>query len=92
MSGIKEMLNQLQAQAAVGYKTDVAGRDMVKTTTNESKIFYWLIMGGVFLISTMGGWIMYLLKGNRATKKWLQNMCESKKRYKEKCEKLENAK
>ena len=71
---------QVIAKVQAGYdRSQTAGRDITTTVYNDPKILQ-LIIGTLFAI------IMFLLKDDIATRKWLQNVIESKENYKRKLE------
>ena len=71
---------QVIAKVQAGYdRSQTAGRDITTMVYNDPKILQ-LIIGTLFAI------IMFLLKDDIATRKWLQNVIESKENYKRKLE------
>ena len=75
---------QVQAKIQMGVdksNTQSAGRDIKTSIYNDPKV--WQSMAGILFAI-----IMFLLKDNMSTKKWLCNVIKSKMEYKEKLEKL----
>ena len=79
-----DAIMNMTATVQVGYnksQTQTAGGDIKTTITNDPELLKYII-GGLLAI------IMFLIRDNMASRKWLRNMLASKQAYKEKYEKL----